>query len=126
MIVTGQNQGQVKKSKSLVCIHSKVIIFSCGGGVRTRSRKNQMPGQCASLKDFKCPKSLQQTEQCNIGCPNGGEPSERGCQCQPGWSGQCCNTGEPGWSGQCCNTGEPGWAGQCCNTGEPWGVGTML
>ena len=66
--------------------------FSCGGGIQERTRENQLPGQCSSLKDFTCHKSTKQQRACNEQCPNGGLPNEAGCACQAGWSGTCCHT----------------------------------
>ena len=71
---------------------SVIVLYRCGGGTRSRTRRHQAPGQCASLKGFSCPhKELRQVEKCNIACPNGGSPSSTGCSCTPAWSGNCCH-----------------------------------
>lgn len=73
----------------------KMLYFSCGTGVATRTRELQSIGVCSELENFKCPyeNSRTQPAMCNIGCPNGGTPSETGCACPPGYKGQCCTEG---------------------------------
>ena len=69
------------------------LLLRCGNGIRERTREHQLPGRCTTLENFTCRHSKKQEEWCNIGCPNGGTPSQSGCNCRLGYHGNCCQFG---------------------------------
>jgi len=63
----------------------------CGKGLKTRSRKVELPAWCKLLDGFNCSLSLKQSDHCNAGCPYGGIPSNNSCSsCQSSRKGDCC------------------------------------
>ncbi|XP_006822656.1 uncharacterized protein LOC102805785 [Saccoglossus kowalevskii] len=60
----------------------------CGNaGTQSRSRPITMQAQCGGS----CPHALQVNRPCNRdGCNGHGTPLSTSCQCNPGWTGTCC------------------------------------